>query len=64
MRTVMFELRPPSANQVARMVKPVEQIRVQAFAPHAPVKVFNRSVLHRFARCNVVPVNFVVFLPL
>ena len=54
----------PSHHQIARMVKAIEQMLVQALVTPATVDAFNIAVLHWFTRRDVVPIDFAVFLPL
>ena len=46
------------------MAQAVKQVFIQAFVSHTPVEAFHEAILHWLARCDVVPVNFTVLLPL
>lgn len=64
MWSVVVEVGPPRSDQLAGMTQAVEQMLIQTFISHAPVEAFDEPVLHRFAWCDVVPINLAVFLPL
>ena len=64
MRAVVVDVDTPCRHQRAGMEQAVEQVFIQAFVCHTPLEAFHEAILHRLARCEVVPVNFTVFLPL
>ena len=63
MWAVVVEVCAPCRHQIAGMAQAVEQMLVQAFVAHAAIEAFHEPVLHRFARCDVVPVDLAIFLP-
>ena len=40
-----------------------EQVFVEAFLAHPSVEALDQAVLHGFARCDVAPPDFAIFLP-
>ena len=63
MGTGVVEVIAPRRHQIAGMVQVIEQVLIQVFVPHPAIEAFDKAVLHRFARRNVMPFNFAIFLP-
>ena len=53
----------PCRNQLSGMAQSFEEVLVQAFVTHAAIEAFHKTVLHWFSWCDVMPLNFPVFLP-
>ena len=53
----------PCRDHAAGMAQRREQVFVQALLTHPPVEAFHQTVLHGFARGDVVPVNLAILLP-
>lgn len=64
MGAVVVEVGPPRSDQIVGVTQAVEQVLVQTLIPHPAIDALDEPVLHWLARCDVVPINFAVFLPL
>lgn len=64
MRAVIVKVVAPRCDQIAGIPQVVEQVFVQTLIPHPAVEAFHKTVLHGFARRDVVPINLAVILPL
>ncbi len=53
----------PCCKQLAGVTQTVKQVFVQALVPQATVEAFHEAILHRLARCDVVPFHLPVLLP-
>ncbi len=53
----------PCRNHAAGMAQRREQVFVQALFAHPSVEAFHQTVLHGFARCDVMPADLAVLLP-
>src|SRR5271169_2856901 len=53
----------PMPDYAACLVQTAEQVLVQAFVAKAADEAFCKAVLHRLARRDVVPFDFVLLLP-
>ena len=63
MWAVLVEVDAPCGDQIAGMAQAVEQMLIEAFVAHASIEALDEAILHRFARRDVVPIDFSVFLP-
>ena len=57
-------VRDPGRDQIAGMGEVAEQRLVQELVPHPAVEAFDKAVLHRLARRDVVPFDLVLGAPL
>ena len=63
MRALGVVVLDPVGDQGAGVIEAVEQGFVQELVAHAPVEALDEAVLHRFARRDVMPVDFVFRAP-
>ena len=63
MRAVVIVVVAPCRNHAAGMAQRREQVLVEAFLTHPTVEALDQAVLHGFPGCDVVPLDFAVFLP-
>ena len=63
MRSVGVVVVPPFFDDLARLFEAGEQVLVEAFVAQAAVEAFDKAILHRFARCDVVPFDATLLLP-
>ncbi len=63
MWAVVVEVVSPCRHQIAGMAQVIEQMRVQAFVPHAAIEAVDEPVLHWLARRDIVPIDFAIFVP-
>ena len=63
MRSVGVVVDPPFLDDLASLVEIGEQVLVQAFVTQAAVKAFDKTVLHRLAGRDVVPLDPAFLLP-
>ena len=54
---------PPCFDDLTCLVEVGEQVLVEALVAQPAVEALNKAILHRFARCNVVPFDVVLLLP-
>ena len=54
----------PVFNQDLRFLQAVEDFSVQQLIPEAAVDALDKPILHRGSRCDVVPIDAAVLLPL
>jgi hypothetical protein len=54
----------PGGDQITGVGQVAEQRLVQKLVPHSAVETFDEAVLHRLARCDVVPFDLVLGAPL
>lgn len=60
----MVEVDTPRSDQVAGMAQAIEQMLFKTFISHSSVEAFDKAVLHRLTRSDVVQIDHPVFLPL
>lgn len=53
----------PLGDSASGMIEAEEQALVEQLVPHPAVEALNITVLHRFARRDVVPLDLMVFRP-
>ena len=63
MRSVGVVVDPPVLDDLTGLVEVSEQVFVEALVAQATVEALNKSILHRFARCDVVPLDAQFLLP-
>lgn len=63
MRSVGVVVDPPVFDDLPGFVEVGEQVFVEALVAQATVEALDKAILHRFARCDVVPVDAKLFLP-
>ena len=63
MRSVGVVVDPPVFDDPASFVEVREQVLVEALVAQAAVEALHEAILHRFARCDVVPVDGMLLLP-
>ena len=63
MRRLGVVVRDPCADGPPCMIEPEEQAFVQKFVAHPAVEGLDGAILHRLARCDVMPLDAVVFRP-
>ncbi len=63
MRSVHIVVDPPVFNDVAGVSVTAEQMFVEAFVPKPAVEALDKTILHRFSRRDVVPIDAAVLLP-
>lgn len=64
MRSVQIVVDPPFLDDLTSMAIAGEEMLVQALVPQPPVEAFDKAVLHRLSRCDVVPLDVTILLPL
>lgn len=63
MQSVGVVVDPPFFDGLARLVEVGEQVLVEALLTQSAVEALDESILHRFARCDVVPFDTAFLLP-
>ena len=63
MRSVGVVVDPPCFDDLAGLVQVGEQMLVEALVPQSAVEALDEAILHRLARCDVVPFDAVLLLP-
>ena len=63
MRSVQIVVDPPVFNNVPGMAIAAEQMLVEAFISQSSIEAFDKSILHRLARGDVVPFHASILLP-
>ena len=63
MRSVGVVVDPPCFDDLTRLVEVVEQVLVEALVAQPAVEALHEAILHRFARCDVVPFDAAFLLP-
>ena len=63
LRSVGVVVGPPFFDDVACLGEVGEQMLVEALVAQAAVEALDEAVLHRFARCDVVPFDAACLLP-
>ena len=61
--SVQIVVGPPCVDKLPGPTQGREQMLVEAFVTQPPVERLDEPVLHRLARCDVVPFNTTVLLP-
>ena len=63
MRTLAVVIHDPHADGLLRMVETKTKSLVEQFVAHSTIKALDEAVLHRLARRDEMPVDFVVLAP-
>ncbi len=59
----MFVVTAPRRNYVAGVAQGVKKLFIQALVPKPSIKRLHQAILHRFARCDVMPFDLALLLP-
>ena len=62
-RSVGVVVDPPFFDDLTRLVEVGEQVLVETLVAQSAVEAFDEAILHRFARCNVMPLDTPILLP-
>ena len=62
-RSVGVVVDPPFFDDPARLLEVGEQVLVEALVAQAAIEALHEGILHRFARCDVVPFDTALLLP-
>ena len=62
-RSVGVVVDPPFFDDLARLVEVGEQVLVEALVAQSAVEALDEPILHRFAGCDVVPLDATLLLP-
>src|SRR5208337_3779681 len=62
-RSVGVVVGPPFFDDLTRLFEIGEQVLVKALVAQASVEALDKAILHRFARCDVVPFDAALLLP-
>ena len=63
MRSIHIVVDPPFFDAVAGMLIAGEEPFVEALVAQPTIEAFHEAVLHRLARCDVVPFDLPILLP-
>ena len=62
-RSVGVVVDPPFFDDLTRVLESIKQMLVEALIPQTAVEAFDKAILHRFTRRDVVPFDATLLLP-